>query len=306
MSVEQPKPHDFRAAIADSIADNLKSYNVAGFCERLGLAPTTGDEDPFRSKRLYVQSKIVDSSVADLVAISHRILEEWDDAALQIMVDSVSARGVNGEVRNIIFASNGPKPKIVLRDAINNVIEVVENSESCLYYDRPVNAGGLTWAELVNWWAGRLNTGNRDVAARILWKRLRESLASEPEEMLFHAFGARYQSTFNQPALLPQVYLHYDPYGRTAGNESSLVRQRMDFLLLLPGRRRVVIEIDGKQHYARPDGTADPSAYASMVAEDRRLRLRGYEVHRFGGQEFVDETTVTATLNDFFDRLIGS
>jgi hypothetical protein len=65
-----------------------------------------------------------------------------------------------------------------------------------------------------------------------------------------------------------------------------------------------VIEIDGKHHYARPDGTADPQAYAKMVAEDRRLRLGGYEVHRFGGEEFVDADRANAQLDHFFEDLL--
>ncbi|WP_218220340.1 hypothetical protein [Nesterenkonia sp. Act20] len=65
---------------------------------------------------------------------------------------------------------------------------------------------------------------------------------------------------------------------------SPLLRQRMDFLLLFSSRHRVVIEVDGKQHYASGD-KASPALYSEMVAEDRRLRLAGYEVYRFGGAE---------------------
>jgi very-short-patch-repair endonuclease len=91
-----------------------------------------------------------------------------------------------------------------------------------------------------------------------------------------------------RPALLPQVYLHYDPLTRKqrGGQPSALVRERMDFLLLLPRRVRVVIEVDGKQHYAEGD-IASPELYSEMVAEDRRLRLQSYEVYRFGGYELM-------------------
>jgi very-short-patch-repair endonuclease len=82
----------------------------------------------------------------------------------------------------------------------------------------------------------------------------------------------------------------------------------MDFLLLLPGRQRVVIEVDGKQHYAEGDA-ASPRLYGEMVAEDRRLRLRGYEVYRFGGYELVADGTpqpgAVEKLRAFFDELIG-
>jgi very-short-patch-repair endonuclease len=76
----------------------------------------------------------------------------------------------------------------------------------------------------------------------------------------------------------------------------------MDFLLLLPHRQRVIIEIDGKQHYA-DDEVANPEKYASMVAEDRNLRLLGYEVYRFGGYELMQENA-RDIVEPFLTRLI--
>lgn len=52
---------------------------------------------------------------------------------------------------------------------------------------------------------------------------------------------------------------------------------------------RIVIEVDGKHHYA--DGEkASTVKYAEMATEDRRLRLAGYDLYRFGGAEFSDVT----------------
>lgn len=86
-----------------------------------------------------------------------------------------------------------------------------------------------------------------------------------------------------------------------------LLRQRMDFLMLLPQDQRIVIEIDGKQHYANEAGQAQPRLYAEMVAEDRRLRLAGYEVYRFGGYELCHDPdsadeVVAVFFRDLFDR----
>jgi hypothetical protein len=67
----------------------------------------------------------------------------------------------------------------------------------------------------------------------------------------------------------------------------------MDFLILFSSRHRVVLEVEGKQHYANGD-TASPALYSEMVSEDRRLRLAGYEVYRFGGAELI--------LGNFFYR----
>lgn len=103
------------------------------------------------------------------------------------------------------------------------------------------------------------------------------------------------------------MYLHLDPLTQQQrGGPSPLARQRMDFLLLLPQRRRVVLEFDGQQHYADDDGTASPRRYAAMMREDRELRLAGYEVFRIGGSELHDPAVGAELLDDFFHRLLTS
>jgi hypothetical protein len=224
--------------------------------------------------------------------------------------NATSVRGVDGQLKNIIFASTGPKPRIVLRDAINNVVEVVENEQYCLFYDRPLSEAGLTWAELVDWWRATNGLeGEPDVeVGHSLYRRLFESLASPPERTLFRTYCERYgpadEGGDNQPALLPQVYLHYDPRTRRerGGQPSVLMRERMDFLLLLPHGQRIVLEVDGKQHYAEGD-TASPPLYSEMVSEDRKLRLRGYDVYRFGGHELTT-TGAADLLREFFRELL--
>ena len=132
------------------------------------------------------------------------------------------------------------------------------------------------------------------------------SLANDAEERILRAYVQRYQTHGSEiPALIPQVYLHYDPYTRSKGiqGSSALTRQRMDFLLLLPNRARIVIECDGIQHYADESRRADPRRYAEMVAEDRELRLRGYEVYRFGGHELMEGHQSENLLATFFDAL---
>lgn len=53
--------------------------------------------------------------------------------------------------KNLIFAAIGPKPKIVLRGAVNNDAEIVQNAENCLVYSDPLSAHGLTWRQMVTW-----------------------------------------------------------------------------------------------------------------------------------------------------------
>jgi very-short-patch-repair endonuclease len=76
----------------------------------------------------------------------------------------------------------------------------------------------------------------------------------------------------------------------------------MDFLLLLPHGVRVVIEVDGKHHYADPQGKADIQRYANMVKADRELKLSGYEVFRFGAAELQTPTS-KADVKAFFEAV---
>jgi hypothetical protein len=222
----------------------------------------------------------------------------------------VGAHGVDGEMKQLIFAANGAKPRIVLRDAINNVVEIVKNAEYCLIYDRPLRAEGLTWGELTDWWAQKTGCDAAEPETRRkLYRRLRESLSeqSPPERVLFDAYRTRYRSELGgrMPALLPQVYLHYDPYTireLANGPGEPLARQRMDFLLLLAHSTRIVIEVDGKQHYAT-GARASPAKYAAMVREDRSLRLAGYEVYRFGASELLSRDGARRA-DEFFSALL--
>lgn len=209
-------------------------------------------------------------------------------------------RGVGGRPKNLIFASRGPKLEIGFADAINNDIVILSGEESCLVYDRPIGSNGLLWSELVAWWRDVTPGAN----AADLGARLQESLASDAERKLFATYFKKYRSTLGEAlhALLPQVYLHYDPaVVKTLRRRLSLPRQRMDFLLLLPGRQRIVIEVDGKHHFSEND---HPSLkiYADMVSADRELRLAGYEVYRFGANELVGDGA-ESRIADFFEKL---
>ena len=213
--------------------------------------------------------------------------------------------GVPSPVKNLIFACKGPKPKIVLLDAVNNDIGITGNEKNRLVYQESVPSSGLSWSNLVQWWAARTNTDPiSSETEKALRERLYDSLASEPERLLFNSYFERIHPLMQEPpALIPQIYLHYDPYTVSERNgQKVLPRQRMDFLLLLPHSQRVVIEVDGKQHYANNDDTASPPLYAEMVAEDRKLKLSGYEVYRFGAYELYGDSG-KQVVEDFFRKL---
>ncbi|MCZ4093436.1 AbiJ-related protein [Sinorhizobium psoraleae] len=247
----------------------------------------------------------------DLVEAINRVLRrdgyvlniEAEESGYPIYRLQPLSRGPTGSPKNLIFASNGPKPEIGFADAINNDIVILSNASSCLVYDRPLKRDGLLWSELVDWW--RETPGvDPDDAARTLGLRLRASLASDAERSLFDTYFRLYRPKLEDalPALVPQVYLHYDPaVVKLLRHRVGLSRQRMDFLLLLPNNQRIVIEVDGAQHFSR-DGEPSLAAYAEMVSADRELRLAGYEIYRFGSNELVGGGA-SGLIERFFDQL---
>jgi len=229
--------------------------------------------------------------------------------------------GVAGAPKNLIFASTGAKPELVFRDAVNNDVEIAKHADLCLIYDRPLSsASGLSWLALAEWWQEAQGIAEIAAARRSLGERLLRSIPENSPGVyaIFRIYFEEFTKLLDEslPALVPQVYLHFDPLSqRLRGGNKVLARQRMDFLLLLPDRVRVVIEIDGQQHYAT-NRRASPQRYAEMMIEDRRLRLKGYELYRFGAAEFPDATSRSAdppnvgvqsrqAVKDFFTQLFA-
>ena len=254
----------------------------------------------------------------DLVAVANSVLlgcgvelrESGDEGGYPCF--TMVAKGLpSGRVKNLIFASQN-KPDIVLRNALTNDIAVVTNPDEVLIYDRPIGREGLRWCDLQSWWTELRNIDDETAAKKTLYERLRSALPprSPPQLLLYTEYykwlGA---AAPDMPALLPEVWFHYDPLTARQRGFSALLRQRMDFLLLLPGDGRVVLEVDGVHHYADPSGRASPAAYAQMAEADRDLRLSGYEIYRFGGKELTKDKDHDLAqrphhlLREFFQRL---
>lgn len=302
-----------RAALEETLMQYTRSALELVLAEELNLAwslstPASSED----TKRELICGYIADYDLRALVGLTRRVVAELDTDAsrLQPLLDAYDrGGGVGTPAKNLIFAANGPKPDLVLRDAVNNDIEIVRNAEYCLVYDRPVPADGLHFSHLIDWWREREGLGSKTddrEVGRALHRRLRTALdGNGAEQKVFDRYAQRYKESFDIPALIPQVYLHYDPQTQMrrarSGGSGPLPRQRMDFLILFSTRHRVVLEVDGKQHYAE-GATASPTLYAEMVSEDRRLRLDGYEIYRFGGAELVSNSA-DVMLDDFFAQL---
>lgn len=211
----------------------------------------------------------------------------------------------------ILFASKGRKPDLRLSEVLDGQVEVLDSDDVVLRYDREVPSTGLTWGHLLSWW-GDCNGLDPESpeTKRTLWNRLLVSLpdpnVSPPQRFLFNEYHRVFGAGAGRdlPALLPEVWLHWDPRARSHRGDDAMPTLRMDFVMLLKDHRRVVIEVDGAQHYSI-DGVAVPAVYAETTRGDRDLRLAGYEVYRFAGYELTPERG-SSTVREFFTRLFTS
>ncbi|WP_051939304.1 AbiJ-related protein [Phaeacidiphilus oryzae] len=202
--------------------------------------------------------------------------------------------------KNLIFASPR-KPDIRFLDALDNNIEVLQGADEVLVYDRPIGPEGLTWHDLQDWWQHTSGTSDEEEVKATLYTRLLESMPSlrtSPQRALFLIYHELHGPRVPRlPALLPEVWLHWDPKTVAQRGPDALLHHRMDYLLLLPHGRRVVLEVDGAHHYA------DGQKYTAGVRGDRELRLSGYDVFRFSSTELTNPDHARPLLREFFTRL---
>lgn len=233
--------------------------------------------------------------------------------------ECISTRvGVQGQVKNIIFAAKY-KPEIVFDDALNNDIRITRNENQCLIYNRSIPSSGVMWNDLVEWYAAENNLTDDQNPEVAFITRLCDCLDTSfkangakagPETWMLKAYyNLKKELGIDLPALIPQVYLYYDPQTLKQRGYKLFEHQKMDFLMIFSHKDRIVIEIDGKQHYTEGT-TASPSLYSEMVRAHREMSLLGYDVYRFGGYEFMgadaDETVkkkVLDNIKQFFVRL---
>lgn len=268
----------------------------ARFLEGIASASVVPDEA--------VQRRIVDAVNPHLRAGGIELRETGSDGGYPAF-SLVSTRPTSSRrPKNLIFASP-TKPDIRLRDAVNNDIEIVDNPDSVLVYDREIGPDGIRWRDLQAWWQETRGIRSDDEAKYTLHHRLRDSLpeTSPPQRLVFDAYYNIFRTSGpDLPALLPEVWLHWDPKTVKMRGAAALLRFRMDFLLLLPRGHRVVIEVDGAHHYAS-NNRPDPGRYAENMRADRDLKLSGYEVFRFGAAELTDADQARDTVHLFFTDL---
>lgn len=188
-------------------------------------------------------------------------------------------------IKYLIFGADKTKPDIVIKDVLDGKLDVI-NDMDLLVYDGNISNSFL-YKDFNKWW----NKVSVDK-----YRDYKSSLNSIEQKVANY-----YKSNFkkdNFPVLIPQVYLHYDPknqkFREQYENGKVLTFQRMDFLILYKGKR-IIIEIDGKEHFQNSE------KYSKQCKYDRDMRFLGYDVFRLGGAELADN--FDATVKEFFDNL---
>lgn len=209
--------------------------------------------------------------------------------------------------KTLIFGSPH-KPDLRVSDTVDNQIEIVA-ARGNLVYEDPIGPTGLRWLDLQAWWQ-RHHPGHLDTSAakKTLYNRLKDCLPdnSPPQQLLFvlyHRINAN--QIHSLPALLPEVWLHWDHKTVQERGAGALLGQRMDFLLLAPNHHRIVLEVDGATHYTDEQNRPSATRYAQNARYDRDMQLRGYTVYRFGAADLQSENQATPLLTDFFDRMFA-
>ncbi|MBF6325895.1 hypothetical protein [Nocardia cyriacigeorgica] len=213
--------------------------------------------------------------------------------------------GPRSKPKNLIFASTA-KPDLRLSNALDNHLELM-NEEQVLVYDEPIPRHGLRWGDLQAWWQRNHPDQDNDQAKRELYNRLKRSLPknSPPQANLFRLYYEIHrESVYRLPALLPEIWLYWDPKTSDQRGTEALLKFRMDFLLLLPDRR-IVLEVDGVSHYTNLAGEPSPQEYAKNAKVDRAMKLSGFDVYRFGGAELSDVQEARAEVTRFFRELFA-
>jgi very-short-patch-repair endonuclease len=281
---------------AEKLFDELGAFDAvdrrfAGLLEDLVSHQVVIDED--------TQRRLVAAMASPLREAGLELRETGLDGGYPVF-RLISAGAPTARPKNVIFGS-ARKPDLRISDTVNNELEIVDDRGN-LVFDDPIGLTGLRWQDLQAWWQRQHPDLDVDAAKITLYKRLRDALPddSPPQRRLFELYHRinRHQIP-SLPALLPEVWLHWDYKTVQQRGVQALLGQRMDFLLLAPNHHRIILEVDGASHYTDEQGRPSATRYARNARFDRDMQLRGYTVYRFGAGELQSDKHAMPMLAEF-------
>jgi hypothetical protein len=104
MTAVTPTPAKLRDAIADAIWRFVSADDVPHICDAVGMPRGAEGANPWDSKRRYVRNRLIGLTPARLADIARAVAEEYDDPDLIALISPAGLRGVDGELKNLIFA----------------------------------------------------------------------------------------------------------------------------------------------------------------------------------------------------------
>ncbi|WP_189278114.1 AbiJ-related protein, partial [Kitasatospora griseola] len=276
-----------RALIRQHFFRNPEDWSVEKLFEELGAFEATsarfgrflaGLVDPAILPDTAAQHRIVAAINPVLAGTGSRLEETGERDGYPFFELVRTGPGAPRRLKTLVFATTA-KPDMRMVSVLDNDIEILDNGDDThLVYDRPIGPGGLRWSDLLNWWQETRGTGDEVKDRKALYDRLLDSMPKDgdsPQRAFCRAYYEAFASrAWDVPALLPEVWLHWDHKTVKQRGVRALLNHRMDFLLLLPNGARVIVEVDGPQHYATTKAVDD------TVRGDRDLRLRGYDLWR--------------------------
>jgi hypothetical protein len=97
--------------------------------------------------------------------------------------------------------------------------------------DLPISGDGIRWRDLQAWWKDTQHIADDDAAKKSLYQGLSSSLPanSPPQQKVYDLCHKIYGTAVpDLPALLPEVWLHWDHKTARERSREALLRFRMD------------------------------------------------------------------------------
>ena len=202
----------------------------------------------------------------------------------------------------LVFAAKY-KSEIERFDSDSNKMRYKRKDEDYLIYDDEIDEQlGIRNKHLQDWWS------KQGITNTTLEKRLIESINSNFQKEVFNIYKNQIEPILkeNTPALLPEVELFRNSY--TNKEKENSEPQRMDFCLIMPSNKKIIIEVDGIHHFAEKENgkwIASDKKYASQCKFDNEWQLRGNEIYRISNRALMDNKSEDNIIfiKEFFIKL---
>lgn len=206
-------------------------------------------------------------------------------------------------VEGLVFASKY-KPDYRYDVTGKKIIYKKNNSKYLIYDEKIDKYNGLRMADFKRW------CEKQGIELVDVENQMQNSMKSEFQKKIFSIYKKEIEKILkhNTPVLLTEVELFHNSYTNKQNKISE--PQRMDFYLILPNDKKVIIEIDGIQHIADKDISnkwiASEDKYAMQCRFDNEWFLDGNEIYRIPNKllKGKSESEVTKFIVGFFISLL--